>query len=223
MPNLATLAHPGPCVSNLYGACGACLSSPKVREAGKVGGAVLALVARRRLVADRAALAALLADVVEWADVLALDGVARPARRVLALVPGAETRKRLAELTREAAKYAAQVDTAREAIARREAHRAEVAERERKRKRAALSEHAARAGSMALEWTVVIRFARGARDVKVCKVGEVPGHYEESRAASKAREGGPGLRYSEAVQIADTIRERIPQRTTRRVGRRRRR
>lgn len=59
--------------------------------------------------------------------------------------------------------------------------------------------------SMGLEWLIVVKFAGGARDIRIVKVGETPKGYAESRACRKTRGEAPGLRFITAERVRDNI------------------
>lgn len=60
--------------------------------------------------------------------------------------------------------------------------------------------------SMALTWIVVVRFARGAHDVRLHNTGEpLPQGYTEARASINQRWNLPAMRYN----VAETVAERL--------------
>jgi hypothetical protein len=73
--------------------------------------------------------------------------------------------------------------------------------------------------SMALEWTVAVRFAGGAHDVRIVRTGGMPEGYSEARIAVRERHNLPALRYTHAERIAAILRESLARNadTSRRV------
>ena len=170
------------CRSNALGYCGACRAEG-LALAAPVTGAVKALRARRAFERDRAEA---VRSALYLSNRLGRAGLTALAPKAEALAPRAEraeSREALAPVLAKLATYTGEAERAERARERRNAKAAERAESARERKAAERRAEAERLRDPEAVWTVAVRFARGARDLRVVRLDSLPNGYRESRAA----------------------------------------